>query len=217
MAIASRVRIHEDTIARGLVLMGVGKVLLASVIASSCAIAPVIATPILAQEIAQTRGDRPLLQMGSEGEAVSELQAALKLLGYYDGEVDGVYRESTATAVAEFQAAAGLSADGIVGSRTWNRLFPDAAANEDAEEDEPDCTCPETTEVSGNLPVLKRGMRGSAVTVLQSRLQSQGFLSGAADGIFGENTEAAVRDAQVEFGLEPNGIVDARTWEALLR
>ncbi len=198
--------------------MGVGKVLLASAIALSCAIAPVIATPILAQEIAQTRGDRPLLQMGSEGEAVSELQAALKLLGYYDGEVDGVYRESTATAVAEFQAAAGLSADGIVGSRTWNRLFPDAAANEeDAEEDEPDCTCPDTTEVSGNLPVLKRGMRGSAVTVLQSRLQSQGFLSGAADGIFGENTEAAVRDAQVEFGLEPNGIVDTRTWEALLR
>lgn len=69
-------------------------------------------------------GDRPILRIGSEGEPVSELQAMLKLLGYYSGTVDGVYREDTAAAVASFQQAVGLQADGVVGPDTWNSLLP---------------------------------------------------------------------------------------------
>ncbi|NES85256.1 MAG: peptidoglycan-binding protein, partial [Moorea sp. SIO2B7] len=42
------------------------------------------------------------------GSVVSELQAALKLLGYYDGSVNGIYSESSAIAVSRFQQAAGL-------------------------------------------------------------------------------------------------------------
>lgn len=67
---------------------------------------------------------RPLLRVGSQGEAVSELQALLQLLGYYSGDVDGVYRANTAAAVSAFQQATGLQADGVVGSDTWNRLLP---------------------------------------------------------------------------------------------
>lgn len=78
----------------------------------------------IAQRIAETPVNRPILRMGSEGAAVSELQAALKLLGYYSDAVDGIYRESTASAVSGFQQAAGLTPDGITGPATWNRLFP---------------------------------------------------------------------------------------------
>lgn len=78
----------------------------------------------IAQRIADTPVNRPILRIGSEGVAVSELQAALKLLGYYSDAVDGIYRESTAIAVSGFQQAAGLTPDGITGPATWNRLFP---------------------------------------------------------------------------------------------
>ncbi|WP_292761016.1 peptidoglycan-binding protein [Nostoc sp. NOS(2021)] len=80
------------------------------------------------QKIAQVNpGDsisRPTLKVGSQGERVSELQAALKLLGYYSGAVDGVYSQNTASAVSRFKQAAGLNPDGVVDASTWQRLFP---------------------------------------------------------------------------------------------
>ncbi|MDF5716189.1 MAG: peptidoglycan-binding domain-containing protein [Rhizonema sp. NSF051] len=68
--------------------------------------------------------NRPTLKVGSQGEPVSELQAALKLLGFYTGTVDGVYNNTTATAVSRFKQAAGLNPDGIVDASTWQKLFP---------------------------------------------------------------------------------------------
>ncbi|NMG05397.1 peptidoglycan-binding domain-containing protein [Brasilonema sp. UFV-L1] len=83
------------------------------------------------QQIAQATSsegiNRPTLQIGSKGERVTELQAALKLLGFYTGTVDGVYSESTVLAVSRFQEAAGLKADGIVDATTWQQLFPSEA------------------------------------------------------------------------------------------
>jgi len=78
----------------------------------------------LAQANTATNPERPILKAGSQGAAVTELQAALKLLGHYSGTVDGVYNESTAVAVSEFQKSAGLDADGVVGPSTWEKLFP---------------------------------------------------------------------------------------------
>ncbi|MEH2092815.1 MAG: peptidoglycan-binding protein [Nostoc sp.] len=80
------------------------------------------------QKIAQVNpGDsinRPNLKVGSQGERVSELQAALKLLGFYSGAVDGIYSQNTASAVSRFKQAAGLNPDGVVDASTWQRLFP---------------------------------------------------------------------------------------------
>jgi peptidoglycan hydrolase-like protein with peptidoglycan-binding domain len=77
------------------------------------------------QAIAQPVGiNRPTLQVGSQGERVSELQAALKLLGFYSGTVDGNYNEATANAVSQFKQTVGLTPDGIVDAPTWQRLFP---------------------------------------------------------------------------------------------
>src|SRR6476469_6234558 len=69
---------------------------------------------------------RPTLKLGSRGSEVIELQAALKLLGFYPDTVDGIFSQSTARAVSQFQEAAGLPPDAIVGQDTWNRLFPEA-------------------------------------------------------------------------------------------
>ncbi|MEG4516991.1 MULTISPECIES: peptidoglycan-binding protein [unclassified Microcoleus] len=163
---------------------------------------------------------RPTLKLGSRGSEVSELQAALKLLGFYADTVDGIFSQSTARAVSQFQEAAGLPPDAIVGQDTWNRLFPAASAIEN-----PIANAPVTADNSEinpqaqptNFPVLRRRMRGAAVRVLQERLRAKGFLRMSADGVFGPETQAAVKAAQRQYQLPADGIVGRATWEALLR
>lgn len=62
------------------------------------------------------------VRWGSEGSAVRVVQAKLKNWGYYDGPVDGMYGRQTYAAVVWFQRRAGLTADGLVGPRTWAAL-----------------------------------------------------------------------------------------------
>src|ERR1700742_3208142 len=61
------------------------------------------------------------LQNGSSGGEVMMLQRALSLLGY-NCTVDGQFGPGTQTAVEQFQTAEGLTADGIAGPNTWNKL-----------------------------------------------------------------------------------------------
>jgi peptidoglycan hydrolase-like protein with peptidoglycan-binding domain len=206
--------------------------------------------------------NRPILKIGSRGAEVSELQAALKLLGYFTGTVDGIYGESTAIAVSRFQQSSGLTADGITGSATWARLFPSPSTAQmpptsstspasafpvpsslqttspasgfpvpsslpspmsgsdrnspfTTPQNFPSTVNPQSTAVA--LPILRQGMRGSAVVQLQERLRILGFFRGTVDGIFGTATQSAVKAAQQNFNLEPDGIVGAATWSALLR
>lgn len=83
----------------------------------------VAATP-LAQVNSTASINRPTLKLGSQGDYVSELQAALKLLGFYTGAVDGVYNNITASAVSRFKQSVGLNPDGVVDATTWQKLFP---------------------------------------------------------------------------------------------
>lgn len=62
---------------------------------------------------------------------------------------------------------------------------------------------------------LRTGMRGAAVKTLQSRLIELGWLGGAADGIFGPKTEAAVRRYQAASGLAADGLAGTKTRTAL--
>ena len=66
-----------------------------------------------------------------------------------------------------------------------------------------------------NLPVLKIGSRGDYVTAWQNFLNLNGFPCGLADGIFGRNTEIAVRAFQESHGLTPDGIIGRKTWAAI--
>lgn len=62
---------------------------------------------------------------------------------------------------------------------------------------------------------LRLGVKGSAVRAAQELLTLHGFDPGPCDGVFGANTDAAVRAFQGVGGLEVDGIVGRRTWDAL--
>lgn len=66
-----------------------------------------------------------------------------------------------------------------------------------------------------NLPVLKYGSRGEYVKAWQTFLNLNGFPCGLNDGIYGKNTEKAVRSFQESRGLDPDGIIGPKTWAAL--
>jgi peptidoglycan hydrolase-like protein with peptidoglycan-binding domain len=66
--------------------------------------------------------DKIILRPGNYGDEVKELQTKLKQLGFYDGVIDGGYGGGTRTAVAKFQSANGLGADGIVGTTTKEKI-----------------------------------------------------------------------------------------------
>jgi peptidoglycan hydrolase-like protein with peptidoglycan-binding domain len=67
--------------------------------------------------------DEPTLRPGSSGDWVYYLQEVLAQAGYDPGPIDGSFGAGTSHAVAAFQAAAGLSVDGIAGSATWAALL----------------------------------------------------------------------------------------------
>lgn len=50
------------------------------------------------------------------------IQTALKNAGFYKGPVDGKIGKGTKRAIKDFQNAHGLSADGVVGKKTWSVL-----------------------------------------------------------------------------------------------
>ena len=62
---------------------------------------------------------------------------------------------------------------------------------------------------------LRRGSKGADVTKLQTALNALGYACGAADGIFGAKTEAAVRNFQRDHSLTVDGIAGKATQEAL--
>lgn len=66
-------------------------------------------------------------------------------------------------------------------------------------------------------PTLRNGDRGEWVTVAQTKLINKGYSCGTtgADGIFGKNTESAVKQFQIDSGLLADGIINAATWAAL--
>lgn len=71
------------------------------------------------------------LILGSTGPMVEFLQNLLQKLGFYSGEIDGIFGPNTQSAVRNFQRSFGLSVDGIVGPNTWRALQPniDGALN----------------------------------------------------------------------------------------
>lgn len=61
-----------------------------------------------------------LLKIGSKGDEVKKLQQKLGIKN------DGFFGAATEKAVKNWQAANGLKADGVIGEKTWGKLYPDA-------------------------------------------------------------------------------------------
>lgn len=65
-----------------------------------------------------------ILKLGDRSTDVKSIQAELKVA------VTGDFDNETELAVKKWQAENGLSADGVVGPNTWNKLFPEDRVNE---------------------------------------------------------------------------------------
>ena len=158
------------------------------------------------------------LRQGDEGQNVRLVQFWLKIArtvytALNNPTVDGQFGAATKRAVEAFQRYFGLTADGVVGRATWNKLrevYTDIANDLLAESLRP-----------GEFPgVLRRGASGRAVRELQYYLYLMHSYNASLpavniDGNFGAATEAAVRAFQRQAGLTADGVVGRATWENL--
>ena len=75
---------------------------------------------------------------------------------------------------------------------------------------------PQTESVVYDMKTLRKGSQGMQVMVLQYILNAKGYEAGKEDGIFGNNTLAAVKAFQKAYGLSVDGVVGKNTWTKLL-
>lgn len=129
-------------------------------------------------------------QLGSTGEGVRDIQERLSALGYdSDEDPPGEFGTATLEAVKSFQRERSLPVDGVVGQESWRALYEAGYR------------------LGDRLLFLRRPMiRGDDVAELQSRLDALGFDTGKHDGIFGPQTERALRDFQLNRGLAIDGV-----------
>ncbi|OGO77536.1 MAG: hypothetical protein A2Y23_07670 [Clostridiales bacterium GWB2_37_7] len=64
---------------------------------------------------------------------------------------------------------------------------------------------------AATYPLLRYGSRGTAVVTLQKALTAQGYLRGAADGIYGSMTKSAVIKFQTAKRIQIDGIAGNQT------
>jgi len=65
------------------------------------------------------------------------------------------------------------------------------------------------------FPTLKRGSRGEYVLCWQRYLNLCGFYCGTENGIFGPNTEQAVKEYQSAHHLKADGLIGPKTWDSV--
>src|SRR5699024_384028 len=63
-----------------------------------------------------------VIQHGAVGEDVIELQARLQHIGFYHGDIDGVFGWTTYWALRNFQYEFGMEVDGLAGKDTKEKL-----------------------------------------------------------------------------------------------
>ena len=83
---------------------------------------PKTTTPATTATTPTATAPNQTLSPGATGAEVKNLQESLTALGYNPGKADGSYGPSTQAAVAEFQKANGLAADGVLGPATLAKL-----------------------------------------------------------------------------------------------
>jgi len=120
---------------------------------------------------------------------VAQLQQALKVLGYYEGDITGIYDEATTAAVEALQRDLGLPATGEYDEAT------DAALRQ---------------RLGDRLDTFT-----GAVSDLQEALTELGYYSGPIDGRYSAATVAAVKAFQKDLGVPATGVIDVATLRAI--
>ncbi len=141
-----------------------------------------------------------LIAVGSVGPEVEDVQRRLGELGLHCDDEPGVFGQATRGAVRAFQQQRGLPADGIVGDDTWRSLVGASFRLGDR-----------------MLYATRPIMQGDDVRDLQRRLNRLGFDTGYDDGLYGPQTVDAVREFQLNVGLDVDGIAGPSTLDLLLR
>ncbi len=161
-------------------------------------------------------GDYPgfSIRRGDRSVYTQEIQFFLSTISEFTDaipsiKIDGNFGKSTEAAVIAFQRWVGITADGIVGRVTWNRLVSVYRNIQNV-------TPPSAQPLPYPGTALRYGSRGEDVRLVQQALnQINGNTALSVDGIFGSATENAVRRFQSANGLAVDGVVGNATWTAL--
>lgn len=149
-----------------------------------------------------------LLRRGDTGQTVAQLRALLASQGLLPPSSRSsagtaadpdIFDITVEHAVRTFQQRRGLISDGLVGRATYQALC-DARLGFGCRLLSYLIACP---------------MRGDDVCTLQERLLELGYDADRADGIFGSQTETALRSFQRDYGLLVDGVCGPATLRAL--
>ena len=167
------------------------------------------------------------LRRGSTGTNVRILQKQLSRIAkdypsFGKPAVTGTFDEATENSVKKFQKQFSLTADGVVGRATWNKVSFIYVSVKDLAELTSEGETAEGTQSTGGWPgtVLRRGSTGSSVEQVQFWLSDlaqfdSSLMRVTVDGSYGAATERAVRAFQQKQSLTADGVVGQRTWNAL--
>lgn len=168
-----------------------------------------------------------ILRRGSYGPEVLVVQAMLNRISQDYPAIPkiwppaAVFDENTETAVRKFQQIFNLTVDGIVGKATWYKMIYLYNAINDLSELVSEGQ--RFSRVNFQYPgTVSRGQRGEAVSALQYMLSLIGEFYDVippvqVDGVYGADTEAAVRAFQQAAGLPADGVAGEQTWVQVYR
>ena len=162
---------------------------------------------------------------GSSGNEVRTIQVELNRIGNNYPAIpkivpaNGLYGESTVEAVRVFQGVFGLPQTGIVNKSTWYQIKYIFTAVKGLSELHGEGLTRE--EIDNTFQTeLKRGNYGQNVRSLAYYLNTIAYFNPEiptvnSGGVFNEAMEEQVKAFERFYGLNPDGIVDFRTWQLI--
>lgn len=146
-----------------------------------------------------------VLKQGSRGDRVKTVQQKLIRWGYLKGSADGIFGAKTKAAVIAFQKKNGLTADGIIGTRTAQALGISLSGTTSSSSS--------SSASSTDLNLLARVVYGEArgepytgqvavAAVVLNRVRSSSFPNSVAGVVYQSGAFDCVSDGQIN--LTPN-------------
>jgi len=154
------------------------------------------------------------VQRGDRNSQVTAVQERLQQLGYFETTPTGYFGSVTEKSVMRFQRDRGLTADGVVGTRTYNALF--FGVRSGSYNTNPSQLYNNPSQSYSYYPMLQRGDNNDTVRQLKQWLAVNGYNRPTIDNDFDLVTEAELRRFQRDKRLTVTGVTDRTTWIALL-